>query len=94
MVCILLTTARQSSASAYFAYAIFLLVAVTGLFLPVSESTGMVEPDENPINLVNLVIAVIVAAEATSLRFRPVRIIIDIFVIVAAVTTVAHCSMR
>ena len=94
MVCILLTTARQSSASAYFAYAIFLLVAITGLLLPVSESTGIVEPDKNPINMVNLVIALIVVAGLTSLRFRPVRDIIDIFVIVAAVTNVAHCSMR
>lgn len=64
-------------------------VLVTGFLLPVSVSTGMVDPERNPADKINFVIALLVVLALTLASLGPLRRYVRIFALVVVLGALA-----
>ena len=62
-------------------------IVVAGLFLPLSISTGMVEPEDNPIDKFNLVLLIVIVTVFSVLSLTDYKKYIKAFVVVVIITS-------
>ncbi|GEM_PF-1395203 len=87
LICIILSFLRLHRLARIFPYFVLLWVLVTGLFLPVSVSTGMVDPENNPVDKVNLIVSIVIVGCLSIASMTAARRYITVFVLVALITS-------
>lgn len=86
-ICIFLYIAKFYKTSALFSSFVLLWVLIAGFLLPVSESSGMVDPKNIPVDVVNIIIVMLIAAALSFVCANVSRKYVNVFVYVLIVTS-------
>ncbi len=88
LICVLLHFCKLYTISRVFSYFVLLWVVFVGLFMPVSVSTGMVDPGNSPIDTFNIIVSIIVVGCLSVASLTVARKYIQVFVLVAFLTSI------
>lgn len=72
----------------FFSYFVFSWVILAGLILSLSVSTGMVEPEKNPVDYSNLIVVFVLSLILSAIALTKFKKIIQIFLLIVLITSV------
>jgi hypothetical protein len=84
---LLLHLFRLNKIAYFFSYFVFSWVILAGFILSVSVSTGMVEPEKNPIDYFNLIVVFILSLLLSAIVLTKFKKYIQIFLLIVLITS-------
>ena len=88
VICVIFHLLKLHNVAKYISFFSLLWVLVAGFFIPVSISTGMVDPESNPVDKYNLFFSIIVAMSLSLAGLTVARKYIQAFIVVVIITSI------
>lgn len=92
LICVLLHFAKLYKISKVYSYFVLLWVVFVGLFMPVSVSTGMVDPGSSPIDTFNIIVSILVVGCLSVAGLTAAGKYIQVFILVVLLTSIVPAA--